>query len=395
MAQKKRLKQAILDKVADRQVAAGPPDNAEQVSKKTDGDTIEVRSTSRRIKTVEDLLEHIEADMTRYEVAASEATKWECASSDGDGNTTVTELHRVFVRLKPKAGPGVRECVEAMIAGAVGLKQRPVSRHKKSVGELWQVVVVADTHFGKRAWHKTTGGADYDLDIAEKLVGAAASELLAIGNDLKPARRTILMLGDLFHIDNPKWQTTGGTQLDADGRLQKIIEVGSGVLMGIVEQSASSCPTDVHVVNGNHDETLSWALQKILFERFRNDGRVAVSMKYTPRQYVTHGGNLIGIAHGHRAKKKLPQLMALEAPNDWSRCPYREYHTGHFHSQAAEWQRPIETIDGVIVRTAPSIGASDEWHTEHGFIGSRRAMETFLYRPDGGLTAMHVSGGGL
>ena len=35
------------------------------------------------------------------------------------------------------------------------------------------------------------------------LVGAAATELLAIGNDLKPARRTILMLGDLFHIDNP------------------------------------------------------------------------------------------------------------------------------------------------------------------------------------------------
>ena len=87
MAQKKRLKQAILDKVADRQVSAGPPENAEQVSKKTDGDTIEVRSTSRRIKTVEDLLEHIEADMARYEVAASEATKWECASSDGDGNT--------------------------------------------------------------------------------------------------------------------------------------------------------------------------------------------------------------------------------------------------------------------------------------------------------------------
>lgn len=85
-----------------------------------EGDTLEARSTSRRIKTVEDLLAHIEADMTRYEVAASEATKWEVGTSDGDGGTTVTELHRVFVRLRPKAGPSVAEAVAAMIDAAKG-----------------------------------------------------------------------------------------------------------------------------------------------------------------------------------------------------------------------------------------------------------------------------------
>jgi UDP-2,3-diacylglucosamine pyrophosphatase LpxH len=382
----------LIAKVAAKLPQPEPAPDAEQVTTKREGDVLEARSTSRRIKTVEDLLRHIEADLERYEVAASEATKWECASSDGKGGTTVTELHRVFVRLKPKAGPTTREVVEAMIAGAVGLKQRPVSRHKKPKGELWQVIVVADTHFGKRGWHKTTGQPDYDLDIAATVVGDAAAELIAIGNDLRPSRRTVLMLGDLFHFDNPKWQTTGGTQLDGDGRLQKVIEQGSETLLGIVEQSASSVPTDVHIVNGNHDETLTAAFQRIMFERFRKDQRVAVSMKFTSRQYVTHGANLLGIAHGHKAKKRLPQLMALEAAGDWARCPYREYHTGHYHSQAAEWQRPIETIDGVLVRTAPSIGGTDEWHADGGFIGARRAMETFLYRPEGGLTAMHVAG---
>jgi hypothetical protein len=83
--------------------------------------------------------------------------------------------------------------------------------------------------------------------------------------------------------------------------------------------------------------------------------------------------------------------MALEAAGDWSRCPYREWHTGHFHSQAAEWQRPIETLDGVIVRTAPALCPPDDWHSVNGFIGARQAMETFLYQPDGGLAAMHVS----
>lgn len=392
MAAKKRLKAAVLSKVADDQISAGPPEDAEQVSKRTDGDTVEVRSTSRRIKTVEDLLEHIEADMTKYEVAASEATKWECASSDGEGNTTVTELHRVFVRLKPKAGPSVREIVESMVAGAVGLKARPVSKHKRGGDGPWQVIVVADTHVGKYAWGKTTGHGDYDLDIAERVIRQTSEELIAVGNEYKPARRSVFYLGDIFHYDSPHGTTTSGTQLERDGRLQKMIEVGSDALLQIVEQSAATTPTDVHIVNGNHDETLSWAFQRILFERFRNDRRVAVSMKFTGRQYVTHGGNLLGLAHGHRAKKRLPQLMALEAAAEWSKCHYREYHTGHYHSQAAEWQRPIETIDGVIVRTAPSIGATDDWHAEHGFVGARRAMETFLYRPEGGLTAMHVAG---
>ena len=91
-----------------------PSADAEQVTQSQNGDTLEARSTSRRIKTVEDLLRHIEADMTRFEVAQSEATKWECG--DGDGGSI--ELHRVFVRLKPKGGPTTREVVEAMIDAA-------------------------------------------------------------------------------------------------------------------------------------------------------------------------------------------------------------------------------------------------------------------------------------
>lgn len=391
MAAKADLKKAVLDQLASDQLASGPPKDAEQVTTKVSGDITEIRSSSRRIKTVEDLLEHVEADMTRFEIAASEATKWECASGDGDGGVTVTELHRVFVRLKPKAGPGIREVVEAMIAGASGLRRRPVSKHKKPKGELWQVIVVADTHVGKYAWDKTTGHGDFDISICERDIAQTSRELIEVGNDYKPARRSIMFLGDLFHYDSPHGTTTSGTQLERDGRLQKMINTGSDVLLQIVEQSCDTVPTDVHIVNGNHDETLSWCFQKILFERFRNDRRVAVSMKFTGRQYVTHGGNLIGMAHGHRAKKKLPQLMAIEAANDWGRCRYREFHTGHLHSQAAEWQRPIETIESVIVRTAPSVAANDDWHVEHGFVGSARAMETFLYRPEGGLTAMHVA----
>jgi hypothetical protein len=363
-----------------------PSPDSEQVTQRQDGETLEARSTSRRIKTVDDLLRHIEADLTRYEVAASEATKWEC----GDGDGGAVELHRVFVRLKPRGGPTIRDAVSALIEGAkASLKPigRKLSKKSKPIdGGLLQLLVIADCHFGKYSWGKTTGSDDYDLGIAERLVMDAGSELISRGDQHRPARRVIAFLGDLFHYDTPSGTTTGGTPLERDGRLQKMLAVGCDTLLSLVALSSESVPTDVIVVNGNHDEVLTWAFQRILLERFRGSPAATIREQFTGRQYLSHGKNLLGFAHGHRAKKKLPQLMALEAAAEWSRCPYREWHTGHYHSQAA-----IETLDGVVTRTAPAICPPDDWHAQHGFVGSRQAMETFIYSHDAGLVAMHVT----
>lgn len=382
----------VVTQIAAALPAPVPEATAEQITQRREGDTLEARSTSRRIRTVEDLLAHIEADMTRFEVAASEATKWEVGASDGEGGTTVTELHRVFVRLRPKAGPSVAEAVAAMIDAAKKDIRRPKTKaHKRPQLGLWQVLVVSDTHFGNYSWNKTTG-SDWDLDIAARVVGDAATELIAAGDAYRPARRTVAFLGDLFHYDTPAGTTTSGTTLERDGRLQKMLQVGTESLLGIVEQSAERVPTDIVLVHGNHDETLSWAFHRLLIERFRNDKRVSVDEQYAGRKYLSHGKTLLGFAHGHKAKKKLPQLMAIEAATQWAVCPYREYHTGHYHSAAAEWSRPIETLDGVIVRTAPSLCVADDWHHSLGFLNARQAMETYLYAFDGGLTATLVSG---
>lgn len=392
----KKLKPVSLAaEVAASLPAPSPAATAEQVTQKQAGDVLEARSTSRTIRTVEDLLRHIDADMAKFELAASEATKWECASVDrATGQPTVTELFRVFVRLKPRPGPGVRECVEAMIGAAKKEIRRPPRPKAKAAkpSDRWAVLVVADTHFAKYCWRRTTGGEDYDIGIAERLVGQASAELLEVAGGYKPGRLTVAMLGDLFHYDRPSGETTKGTPLERDGRLQKMIEVGWGSLIGLVERAADTAPADVTVVPGNHDETLTWAFHRMLLERYRADHRVRVDNDYTSRKYASHGRNLLGFAHGNHAKKKLPQLMALEAADRWATCPYREIHTGHLHHQAAEWSRPIETIDGVLVRVAPSLGPADDYHATHGWIGSRQAMELFVYDGGGGLEAMHVAG---
>jgi len=372
-----------------------PAAEAEHVTKRTEGDNVEARSVSRTIRTVDDLLRHIEADLELYQVAQSEATKWEGMSVNREtGRPEVTELFRVFVRLKPKPGPGVRECVEAMIASASKGVRVHGSRtaNKPSRKGTWALLVVADTHFGKYCWEKTTGEADYDLDIAARLVDESAGELLAIANGYTPGRMTVAMLGDLFHYDSPAGTTTSGTPLERDGRLQKMIEVGTDSLIGVIDDAAGVGPADVVVVNGNHDETLTWAFHRLLVERYQGRGRVRIDQKFTPRKYLESGLTLLGFVHGHKAKRKLPQLMAIEAAQAWARCPYREIHTGHLHHQSAEWSRPIETLDGVLVRVAPSLGPADDYHAVNGWLGQRRAMELFIYDEAGGLVAMHVAG---
>ena len=132
---------------------------------------------------------------------------------------------------------------------------------------------------------------------------------------------------------------------------------------------------------------MTWALQKIMVERYRKDARVTVNEEYTSRKYLIHGRNLIGVTHGDKGKKRLAGIMALEAAEQWAKCLHREWHVGHLHHQAAE----ISTIDGVVVRTHPTIVPPDAWHFDNGFVGAEKAMQGFVYAPEGGLLELHMA----
>jgi len=384
MARPSRLADRVAVKAAT-QAAGGDGLTIEEVTQRTSGDAVEARSVSRTIRTVEDLLRHIEADLERFEVATSEATTWEGLTADRDtGRPIVTALHRVFVRLKPRAGPTTREIVESMIAAAAGSVRQPKRpRHGRKQAGLWSVLVLSDLHFGGRSWRHTTGN-DYDLSIAADLVGKTASRLIGRSGDA--CRRTIVLAGDTLHFDTISGTTTGGTYIDRDSRLQKTIEMAVSSIAGVIELSADSLPTDVVFVPGNHDTAMAWALQKIFAERYRDDRRVSVNTEFAARKYLTHGGNLVGVTHGDKARKKLAGLMAIEAAAAWSKCRHREWHVGHLHNQSAE----VGTIDGVIVRTAPTIVPPDSWHVDMGFVGAERAMQEWVYSQRGGLHEMHM-----
>lgn len=382
------LAESLAGKLEGRQTTAPAAEPEQKVETKTTESGMESTAVGQHIRTVDDLLKHIGADLTRYEIDKFEATKWDGHSKDPEGKAKVTELHRVWVRLKPKAGPTTQEVVEGVIAAAfASRKALPAPRLPRAASpDILQAIIVADPHHGKHAWDAETGWGDYDLGISTQLQAAAGGELVTAGNNRKPALRLIGVLGDYFHYDTPTGTTTKGTPLERDGRVQKMIDEGARVLFDLIDASAETVPTHVVLVPGNHDQVLSWALQRILQSHYRHSKRVTVDAEYTGRKYQRWGKVLLGLTHGDRARKSLPQLMARERPVDWGETTYREIHTGHLHEAAA-----IQTIDGVITRTAPSLSAPDAWHAGEGFVGSLRAMESFYYHRDGALLGMDVA----
>ena len=344
---------------------------------------IEARANGKRIKTVEDLLAHIGADLTKFEVAESQATKYEVATKDpATGKVSTTELHRVFVKLKRKAGPNVLEAVEAMIAGAYSKRYTLIThRVPKVTGETLQALVLADPHIGKYAWGKETGWEDYDISIATRLIRESVAELL---DTKQPAGKLALWcLGDLLHYDTPHGTTTKGTPLDRDGRVEKMLEEAVSTLCDVISDMSQRAETEVVLVPGNHDAVMTVALRQILSAEFRGHPNVTINTTNTTRKYVTHGRCLIGLTHGDKAQKHLGELMALEAREHWGQTLLREVHHGHRHSEAA-----VTTVGGVTIRQHPALCPPDGWHASEGYVGAPRAMDSYTYHADGYLVGM-------
>ena len=362
-----------------------PPERAkEQEVERTetkDGG-VSLRALGQRIKTVADLLRYAEIDLTRFEVVKSSATAWDTTVRLPTGKTKTVQNFRVNVDVAPKAGPNTEELVAAMIAGAIRpRKVLPTPNRLDTDRDSLQALIITDAHVGAYAWKRETGHADYDIKIAARLLRELAAVLLADGNAAHVGERALWILGDFFHYDTPTGETTAGTRLDRDGRVEKMIEEGKAALFDIIEASAKVVPTSVVLVPGNHDAILTVTLKHILQEHFRLDRRVTVDMRGTPRKYIEWGKCLIGLTHGEKRWKEMDRIMGDEATEAWGRSTYREVHGGHTHADDE-----LRTVGGVVLRKHRALCPPDGWHSNEGYVGAPRGMWSFTYHREHGLT---------
>jgi hypothetical protein len=257
----------------------------------------------------------------------------------------------------------LREFAQTMADGVKGLAPM-VPAPAKASDDLLCVYPWGDPHFGMYAWWQDAG-ADFDLDIAERLTCSAVDRLVAAAPE--GSTGLLLNLGDMFHADNQKNVTNSGHQLDVDGRWAKVQQIGlKAKIHCILRMLEKHKRVIVRINKGNHDGHSSYALALMLSCWFHNEPRVEVDLSPAPCWYFQFGKVLIGSTHGDTIKgKDMLAVMAADKPQEWGQTTHRYWYVGHVH------HKDVKEYPGGIVEYLRTLAARDAWHQGQGYRAGR------------------------
>lgn len=249
-----------------------------------------------------------------------------------------------------------------------------IKKPKGTNKDLLYFIPVGDAHIGMYSWAEETG-ADWDTDIAEKLLIGASEYLI----DAAPACDTcvIALMGDFFHYDSMEAVTpTHKNVLDADTRFPQMVRTGIRVARYMIDRALQKFgKVRVIVEIGNHDLTGSIFLAEMLSQFYEKEPRLTVDTSPAHFHYFQFGKVLLATHHGHgRAAKfnDLPEIMATDCEGIWSETRYRYWFTGHVHHKSAEDKR---TCSIESLRVLPPADA----HAANNGYRLRRDMQGIVF----------------
>lgn len=185
----------------------------------------------------------------------------------------------------------------------------------------------------------------------------------------------IIVIGqDLLHNDDFRGRTSKGTQIEKVD-MKKAWEDAETFFVNVIN-SAQNNASRVCVIfsHGNHDESMSWALVKMLERIFPE---VIFDTDKLPRKAYNWKRCFIGWAHGEYSASRAQDLFtqfALEFPVDFAGSDIREIHAGHLHREG-------DKDVGAMVRRLSTAGKTDEWSRDQGYVGAHKRFMLFTYEP--------------
>lgn len=366
-------------------------------------DTGTVITRSPHIQTPEDALDYAKIDRAVWEKEKVWLNSWEVARRkemadlkfvggkrsgiiQDTGEFHKQTMWQVKVLLRRRFIPPVERALKVLNERLATTKLRvPAPRTRKLVDPHLLLMALYDAHFGLLAWEPETDN-DQNLRSIERIYEQSFLNLLAKTRGY-PVEQVLLPVGqDFFHINAPDNQTPATKNaLDVDSRLAKIFDVGFMACVRVIAAASRLAPVRVIWVPGNHDPETSFYLVYALSAWFRNVKGVQVDLSPKARKYEQYGATLLGFSHGNEEPHRdLPTIMAAEEPEAWAATSFREWLLGHIHKKKQTHYLAGDTHGGVLVRTVPSLCATDYWHYRRGYVGKKRAAEAYLYSKEHG-----------
>lgn len=377
------------------------PDNKEGVNFTIDqtGKGATARSNSKKIKSLDDLLEACNADLSMWRVKHHIINVWEMGrkhkivdlawengaatgfvKDDGDWNQV--QNWQVKAWFEPRKEYPISKAIDGIISRLSGhIPDYSKAKPFEIKGEYLFVPSIYDAHINKMSYD-----GSYTLKQAAKDFKATGTAMVSRALAMRlPIKKIMFVVGqDALHADNLVGQTTYGTWMEVADSQRRAVDSLCDALVFVIEQFAQIAPTEVIAVESNHDRYSVYWLGKFLSAWFKDHPHVSVDSSPGPRKYYRFGKVLLGLDHGDKQKPAdLALTMAVEAPEDWAKTKYREFLRGHFHRQTNMFHQVVEE-KGVVVRVLPALCPPDEWHKQRGFIGNHRAADALFYHYEHG-----------
>lgn len=294
----------------------------------------------------------------------------------GKGHSTLDRVFKdgsremVLQWTKTKADEVAR--MEALNAGlAIAAKAvprvKPLPAPRLFDPNVMNCMTFTDYHLGMAARAAETG-ADWNLEIAEKLCIAAAQDMLA-----RAPRGQKLLLniqGDFLHFDSQRPVTpTHGHVLDASGSYSYMVEVGIRVVQALIDLGLQThAEVELVMCQGNHDLASMVLFRHAFTAMYRNEPRLTVNTSETPYYVVEFDEVMIGIHHGHlKRMAELPLLFATRYADVWGRTRKRYGLLGHRHHEERK------EYPGMKMLQLPTLAPADKHSSDGGWDSEREA----------------------
>lgn len=252
--------------------------------------------------------------------------------------------------------------------------------------DLFTVYNIADHHLGMLAWGKETGGEDYDLHIAEKILLGSTARLIEAA---PPSPLGIVLdLGDFLHSDSNENRTRrSGNALDTDTRYAKSLQTGVKLKIAVIEAALQKHDKIlVRFIPGNHDPLAALALSVAIAAFFDGNDRVEVDTDPGPFFCRKLGKVLLFAAHGDTFKAdQTPGVVAANWPREWGETLYRYAYLGHVHHAS----KGGGEHHGITYETFRTLAPRDAWHFGEGY-SSGRSMVAITLSREGGEVMRHT-----
>ena len=289
-----------------------------------------------------------------------------------------------WVQQKPEAAEREEAMRAAFDAMASDLPRvAPIDAPIGTAPHLCNLYTLTDSHVGMLAWRKE-GGADWDLDIAERTLLGCFSAM--IGAAPKAGTGIVNIQGDFLHFDGLKPVTPEhGHVLDADSRFSKVVSVAIRIIRRVVDMALRE-HAKVHLLicEGNHDESSSVWLRQMFAALYENEPRLSVNDSELPFYVFQHGKVMLAFHHGHKLKNdQLPLLFAAQFPVVWGATTKRYCHTGHRHHEE------VKEHSGMVVTQHATLAARDAYAARGGWV-SERQVKAISYHAEYGQVAINT-----